>query len=214
MRARLGLPPKQNAVAGPSQIAVAGSLLSQTRTLLRCLGLFPMYAWARSLAAGPKPGDDPVLYRTAVAQCAFYTIYQFLENVAFLTDAKVLTAAATARWTNTKSTADLYRWSYRFWMLGIAGDFVRLARERSLTKAKRAKRTYAERDAKGTSERDAAEDAQFYADCVVPAAWFPMAYHYSEWNATGVPGWNLGWMGFSGLVASYSKAKAQWEATA
>jgi hypothetical protein len=174
-----------------------------------------MYAWARSLAGGPK-GSDPVLYQNAVLQCLFYTIYQFLENVAFLTDIKVLPAHLTARWTASAKgkTDNIYKWSYRMWMFGIACDFVRLAREAQLTRQTRARRSYKEKDDKAVAVADAQADGKFLADCVVPLAWFPMAYHYSDWNASGVPGWNLGWMGVSGLVASYTKATNLWAATA
>jgi hypothetical protein len=200
---------------GPSNIAALGSSISQTRTLLRCLGLFPMYAWARSLSGGAK-GSDAVLHQIAVVQCAFYTIYQFLESAAFLTDVKVVPATWSSRWTASSggTTAVIYKWSYRMWMFGIACDFVRMAREAQLTREKRARYTYKEKDDRSVAVADQAADEKFYTDLVVPLAWFPMAFHYSEWNGAGVPGWNLGWMGFSGLVASYTKAKNQWAATA
>jgi hypothetical protein len=216
-KARLAAIKGQAAVAptGPSNIAALGSSISQTRTLLRCLGLFPMYAWARSLSGGAK-GQDAVLYSIAVAQCAFYTIYQFLESAAFLTDVKVVPTTWSARWTAKSggTTAVIYKYSYRMWMFGIACDFVRMAREAQLTREKRARYTYKQKDDRSVAIADKEADEKFYTDLVVPLAWFPMAYHYSEWNNSGVPGWNLGWMGFSGIVASYTKAKNQWAATA
>ncbi|KAJ8609423.1 hypothetical protein MRB53_039094 [Persea americana] len=90
---------------GPSHIAALAGLLSRTRTSLRLFGLIPIYAWARSLAAGPKPGQDAVLYYTSVAQCALYASYQFFENVSFLTDNKILPPAVTARLTGAAGGA-------------------------------------------------------------------------------------------------------------
>ena len=59
------------AAAGPSHIAALGALLSSCRTTLRLFGLFPLYAWLRQLLAGPKPGQDPVLYATALTPVSY-----------------------------------------------------------------------------------------------------------------------------------------------
>ncbi|KAK4504886.1 hypothetical protein PRZ48_002849 [Zasmidium cellare] len=202
--------------AEPSAFANLGAMLSTARTTLRLFGLFPMYAWARQLAQGPKPGQDQVLYATSVAQCALYTVFQACENIALLTEAKILPAGLTERWTQKyggKATS-IYLTAYRAWLLGFSCDFVRLLREAQLERNKRASRSSAEKYDLSTREADSKTDAKWYAELIVPFAWFPMGYHFAALNEGGFPGFNLGLMGLCGLVAGHSKAKALWDSTA
>lgn len=200
----------------PSPIAALGQLFSKTRVTLRLLGLLPTYAWARQLLQGPKPGQDQVLYATAVTQCALYTAFQFLENVALLTDSKVLPASLTTRWTapNGGDAAIIYKWSYRCWMLGFSTDLVRLAREAQLESSKRANRSAAETKDAAIQDADAQVDQKWWSDLVVPVAWMPVGLQFSQWNGVGFPGFNLGIMGACGVLAGLSKTKALWDSTA
>lgn len=200
----------------PSPIAALGSLLSATRTTLRLFGLLPMYAWARQLAHGPKPGQDQVLYVTSVTQCALYIAFQFLENVALLTDSKILPAHLTARWTEKHGgkAAAIYTTAYRAWFLGFSCDFVRLFREAQLERQKRDARSSVEKSYGSVAKEDAKKDAQWYAELIVPLAWFPVGFQFSAWNESGFPGFNLGLMGAAGAIAGLGKTKALWDATA
>ncbi|GAB7360022.1 hypothetical protein MBLNU230_g7546t1 [Neophaeotheca triangularis] len=201
---------------GPSQIAAFAGLLSNTRTTLRLFGLFPLYAWFRQLLQGPKPGQDTVLYCTSLAQCTLYMIFQGLENIALLTDHKVLSPSLVGRIDRASpagSTAGVYKISYRAWMLGVMCDFIRLGREAQLEQARRA-----ERDAGGQKsgranymEQDAVVDKRWWQDAVVPLSWAPMALQFG--TETGFPGFNLGMMGLSGGIAGLGKIMAMWEAT-
>lgn len=202
--------------AETSAIQNLGGMVSSARTTLRLFGLFPMYAWARQLAQGPKPGQDQVLYATAVAQCALYTVFQFCENVALLTESKVLPASLTERWTSKyggKATS-IYLTAYRAWLMGFSCDFIRLLREAQLERNKRAQRTSAQKYDLSTRDQDSKTDAKWYSELIIPFAWFPMGWHFAALNEGGFPGFNLGVMGLSGLVASWSKAVALWESTA
>lgn len=200
-------------VAAPTNIAALAKLLSSTRTTLRLFGLLPMYAWARQLLQGPKPGQDTVLYTIAVAQCTLYTIFQFLENVALLTDHAVLSPSVTARWNTSGSTARMYYWSYRAWMFGVVCDFLRLGREAQLTAQRRSERTPQSigDNVKDLAEAVKQEDAKWWSDLVVPVAWMPVAIQFG--TETGFPGMNLGIMGISGALANISRARGLWEAT-
>ncbi|CAK1361938.1 hypothetical protein CB0940_02743 [Cercospora beticola] len=200
----------------PSPIAALGSLLSATRTTLRLFGLLPLYAWARQLAHGPKPGQDQVLYATAATQCALYITFQFLENVALLTDSKILPAHLTARWTEKHGgkAAAIYTTAYRAWFLGFSCDFVRLFREAQLERQRRDARSSVEKSYGSTVKEDAKKDAQWYAELIVPLAWFPVGFQFSAWNESGFPGFNLGLMGAAGALAGLGKTKALWDATA
>ncbi|KAK4545245.1 hypothetical protein LTR36_003425 [Oleoguttula mirabilis] len=198
--------------AGPSNIAALGSMLSTTRTTLRLFGLLPLYAWLRQLMQGPKPGQDQVLYTTAVTQCLLYISFQFLENVGLLTDNKVLPASYTARWTRSSggTTAKIYLWSYRAWMGGVVCDIVRLFREAQLERSKRARR--AGTTDVSTREEDEKSDQQWWSQMVVPMSWLPVAVQFSKEG--GIPGFNLGIMGACGGLAGLGRTADLWAATA
>lgn len=187
-------------------------MVSTTRTTLRLFGLFPLYAWLRQLMQGPKPGQDQVLYTTAVTQCLLYIAFQFLENVGLLTDGKVLPTSYTSRWTRSSggTTAKIYLWSYRAWMGGVLCDIVRLFREAQLDRNKRAQRT-GTTDV-STREKDDKTDQQWWAQMVVPLSWLPVAVHASKEG--GVPGFNLGLMGVCGALAGLGRTADLWAATA
>jgi hypothetical protein len=203
--------PAVPAVDGPSNLAALGSLLSSTRTTLRLFGLFPMYAWLRQLMQGPKPGQDQVLYATSVTQCLLYMTFQFLENVALLTDHNVLPASYTARWTQASGgkTAKIYLWSYRAWMGGVLCDFVRLFREAQLERVKRSQRV-STNDV--TKEEDKKADEKWWSQMLIPMSWIPVAVQFSKEG--GIPGFNLGIMGACGAIAGLGRTAELWAATA
>ncbi|CAK3859142.1 peroxin 11C like [Lecanosticta acicola] len=202
--------------AGPSRFAALAALLSQTRVTLRLFGLLPLYAWARQLAQGPKPGQDHVLYTCSVAQCGLYIAFQFLENVALLSDNAVIPAQLTARWTEKTGgkATKIYLTAYRAWMLGFSIDFVRLLREAQLERNKRSQRSSVESKDVSVQEEDKKIDQQWWQQLIVPAAWFPVGWQSAEWNEGGFPGFSLGLMGACGAIAGLDKTKALWDATA
>ncbi|TKA64377.1 hypothetical protein B0A55_10346 [Friedmanniomyces simplex] len=196
--------------AQASHIAALGTMLSSTRTTLRLFGLFPMYAWLRQLMQGPKPGQDQVLYTTAVTQCLLYMTFQFLENVGLLTDYKALPGSATTRWTASSggTTKKIYLWSYRAWMGGVLCDVVRLLREAQLERNKRSQRGGSEVSVKEDEE----VDKKWWSQMVVPLSWLPVAMQFSKEG--GIPGFNLGIMGACGAMAGLGKAADLWASTA
>lgn len=199
------------ATPGPSPIAALATLLSSCRVTLRLLGLPPLYAWLRQLLQGPKQGQDRVLYATALTQCILYMIFQAMENIALLTDHKVLAPSLTARFNTSGKTARIYIWSYRAWFAGVLCDFVRLAREAQLEKQRRASRSESEKQGVSTLEEDQMADAKWWSEAVVPASWFPMALHCAL--ESGLPGFNLGVMGLSGGIAGLGRFAGLWAAT-
>nr|OQO29452.1 hypothetical protein B0A51_02759 [Rachicladosporium sp. CCFEE 5018] len=199
--------PSPATLAAPSHIGALGTLLSSTRTTLRLFGLFPLYAWMRTLLQGPKQGQDPVLYATALTQCTFYILFQGLENIGLLTDHKVLSPATTARWNQSGTTARIYTWSYRAWLAGVLCDFVRLGREAQLERIKRSSSEVS------TTEQEKT-DAKWWSELIVPFAWLPVALQFAGVKEGGLPGFNLGIMGACGAMAGLSKTTALWESTA
>lgn len=164
----------------------------------------------RQLLQGPKPGQDAVLYMTALTQCTLYGIFQLLENIAVLQDAGVLAKIATARWNPSGDTARIKLWCYRAWFGGVLCDFVRLGREAQLESSRRAKRTAVQ--SRAEQEEDRAKDSKWWSEALVPVGWTPMALHCSLEG--GLPGFNLLIMGLSGFTAGLPRIAALWKQTA
>lgn len=199
-------------------IAALAVLLSKTRTTLRLFGLFPLYAWLRSLAPGPKPGADVVLHRIATLQAGSYFVYQFLENICLLADSGVVPPRAIAALNRGDSkTARLYLTAYRCWLGGVVCDFLRLGREWQLESRRRTTRQQMVADGRAVAEHQDEEDKKFdkrwWTDLVIAGTWLPMALHFSSASG-GIPGFNLGVMGVCGLIAGSTRTKALWDSTA
>lgn len=206
-----------NAGAVPP-IAALAVLISKARTTLRLFGCFPLYAWLRTLLAGPKPGADVVLHRIATLQASSYFAYQALENISLLADSGVIGPAFISSINRGDSkTARLYLWAYRAWLGGVSCDFLRLAREWQLESRRRTTRARMQSEGRAVAEYQDDEDAKFdqrwWTDAMIASAWFPMALHFSS-STGGLPGWNLGWMGLCGLVAGSTRVTQLWASTA
>ena len=171
-----------------------------------------MYAWFRQLMQGPKPDQDQILYATSLTQCSLYMTFQFLENVALLTDKEVLPASVTSRYTAKYGgkTAKIYLWAYRAWFGGVLCDFVRLAREAQLQSAKSSSGT--EKDVVPSAEDVKQLDAKWWSEMVVPLSWTPVAAQFS--TEGGLAWFNLGIMGACGAMAGLGRTASLWAATA
>jgi hypothetical protein len=201
-----------------SPIAALAVLISKARTTLRLFGLFPLYAWLRTLLAGPKAGADPVLHRIAILQASSYATYQALENISLLADSGVITPSFVARINRgDPKTARLYLWAYRAWLGGVSCDILRLGREWQIEAKRRATRKQMVAEGRAVAEYQDEEDGKFdkrwWTDLMIAGAWLPMALHFSDATG-GVPGWNLGWMGVCGMVAGSTRVRALWASTA
>ncbi|KAH7408809.1 hypothetical protein DE146DRAFT_647240 [Phaeosphaeria sp. MPI-PUGE-AT-0046c] len=207
-----------NSAANVPPIAALAVLISKARTTLRLFGLFPLYAWLRTLVTGPKAGADVVLHRIALLQASSYFTYQALENICLLADSGVVAPSVIARLNRgDPKTARLYMWAYRAWLGGVSCDFLRLGREWQMEAKRRATRQQMRQDGRAVAEYQDEDDAKFdkrwWTDLMIAGAWLPMALHFSD-AAGGVPGWNLGWMGVCGMLAGGTRVKALWASTA
>ncbi|KAF2028169.1 amidase signature enzyme [Setomelanomma holmii] len=206
-----------NNAVGVPPIAALAVLISKARTTLRLFGLFPLYAWLRTLVSGPKPGADPVLHRIALLQASSYFTYQALENISLLADSGVVAPSFIQTINRGESTtARVYLWAYRAWLGGVSCDFLRLAREWQLENKRRVTRKQMQSEGRALAEYQDEEDEKFdkrwWTDLMIASAWLPMALHFSS-DKGGIPGWNLGWMGACGLVAGSTRVKALWAST-
>ncbi|KAF1942822.1 amidase signature enzyme [Clathrospora elynae] len=192
-------------------VAALAVLISKARTTLRLTGLFPLYAWLRTLVSGPKAGADVVLHRIALLQASSYFTYQVLENISLLADSGVLSSRVISTINRGDAkTERVYLWAYRAWLGGVSCDFLRLAREWQLEGRRRVTRQQMVSEGKAVAvyqdEEDKKFDSKWWTDFVIASAWLPMALHFSSVTG-GLPGWNLGWMGACGLFAGSTRLK-------
>ena len=109
-------------------------------------------------------------------------------------------------------------WACRAWLVGVSCDFLRVLRQATLIQQRRraAETTEGQADARanvekaGKKERDE-EDAKWWRELIVPLSWLPVAIHYSVEG--GLPGMNLGVIGFCGVMAGLGKTQEFWSAT-
>ena len=126
-------------------------------------------------------------------------MFQYLENGAYLGSKGVL------GFDNRKIT----RWyvlSCRFWALHVSLEFVRLARVRFLRRR--------EGNPSGREEKESkvamVEEAKWWRDFYVNAAWMPLTLHWSTEKGIGA---GEGTTAALGLVAGVLGLKEAWEAT-
>ncbi|KAL9094540.1 MAG: hypothetical protein Q9165_003099 [Trypethelium subeluteriae] len=214
-------PPTHSTVAAISPLLNLASLISKTRTNLRLLGLPALYASLRALLTKPSgPADDALLHRITVTQLFGYFAFQLLENIYVLVEAGVLPKSFLDRFSRG-GKADVGRvmlWSCRAWLVGVSCDLLRVLREAVLMRRRRevAGSGDGQGDARANIEKAGKrevdeENAKWWRELIVPVSWLPVAVHYSLEG--GVPGMNMGIMGFCGMIAGIGKTQALWTAT-
>ncbi|WEW61154.1 hypothetical protein PRK78_006644 [Emydomyces testavorans] len=213
LRTRLGLSnPRSPRDGSKSQIPpflALASLISETRTAIRLLGLIPLWKWGS--ATMKSPPVDPILRVVAFAQVFVNVVYQFMENVAFLASKGIISQRALQRW---GGIGQWYIWATRAWLSHVVLEFVRLWREQSLF-AKQKQLSLENCPAKGIGEgQDPAEALRLRAwrkSLVSNLAWFPLCVHWSLEKGAGVPNSMTGLISF---IAGAWKLSDSWEATA
>ncbi|EFR04720.1 hypothetical protein MGYG_07728 [Nannizzia gypsea CBS 118893] len=185
------------AASHPHLLALA-SLVSETRTSLRLLGLLPLWAWGSSTYKSPP--TDPVLRAIAYTQVLACVIFQLLENVAFLASKGVLSKRAVERWGSLPKWS---LWSVRAWLVHVVLEFVRVARESQVEAARRRRDGFKQDEKKEKDAADAErglrektkEEAVKMAlkvrawrkSLVNSLAWLPLCLHWSVDGGIGVP---------------------------
>jgi len=132
------------------------SKISEMRIFMRLWGLLGIYEWGATTLRNP-PKDWVVKY-LVLAQVAANTVFQVLENLAYLNRHEVLGFPK-------KTEGKMWLWSTRMWATHIALEFLRLERVRSLRKKK---------------GKDAEEEvASWRKSLISNAAYAPLSLHFS-----------------------------------
>lgn len=181
-------------------------LISTTRTSLRLLGLFPMYAWLRRLISERSRSQSKTVYIATLSQCAASIVFQSMENLAFLMDRDFLPVALIARWSN--DVRSVYRLAYRAWLAAILCGLARILAEALLW--------LRSQDHPTATEKQSAEQTTFnwrekVGDVCATIGWMPVATHCSL--PGGLPCFNTGLLGISGLVADLNALQVLWDGT-
>lgn len=93
------------------------SLIGDFRIFMRLWGLLGMYQWGK--AAYLQPSKDTLTRRVTYVQVAVNTLYQVLENGAYLSSKGVM------EWSAEKQNK-AWLWSSRMWAAHVALEFVKL----------------------------------------------------------------------------------------
>ena len=104
-----------------SRLKLLASRISDVRMFMRLWGLIGIYEWG--LSTYRSPPKDPVERAIVWGQVAVNTVYQVLENAAYLNMHGILGMSKRAE-------SRAWLWSTRCWAAHIFLDFVRLERAR------------------------------------------------------------------------------------
>ncbi|EPS42491.1 hypothetical protein H072_3540 [Dactylellina haptotyla CBS 200.50] len=161
------------------RLKALSGLISDFRIFSRLWGLFGIAEWAVSTYEAPP--KDQQLRQIAYAQVCVNIIYQSLENVAYLSQHKIL------KYSNATQNK-MWAWSCRFWAAHVALDFCRLWRIRML------RHNY-----KGVTD---AEDHEWWRQISSNLCWAPLTIHWSVENGGLLDGFTTGCLGTAAGILS------------
>jgi hypothetical protein len=174
------------------RLAALYALCSDVRMFARLFGLFGIYQWGKSAIL--TPSADPLERGIVNAQVLVNTVYQVLENGAYLSSKGVM------GWT-TERQGWAWMWSSRCWAAHTALEFVRLARERQVRKGKAVV---------GEKGEEEVRDLAWRREVWINSGYAPLTIHWSLDGGIISP-LTVGLLGaFVGAV----KMNRLWEATA
>lgn len=189
--------------------------MSETRYNLRVFGLIPLWAWGSAVLKAPP--SDPVLRAVAFLQVFVNVVYQALENVAYLASKGIFPKSFVER---RGGIDKWYLWSTRAWLGHVLLEFVRLARETTLSRAedKEVEKIKVEQGEKAAleaaqqREEDRRKETRAWRKSLVNnLAWAPLCLHWSVEQGIGVPDNLIGLISFiAGAWGLYDR----WQATA
>ena len=194
--------------------SVMAKAMDEYRTFSRLWGLLGIWAWAKG--SWREPPQDWVLRWIRWMQVVCGVTFQGSENIAWLGSRGVvrLREGAARRW---------YLWSARAWMGHVGLEFVRLGRELTLMRrrgkalgetSREEKREEAEELLEDQKEvvlqQRRLEEAKWWRDLCVDAAWMPVTVHYSLEDGFLGPGA----VAALGLIPSITALREMWKGSA
>ncbi|KAF2087941.1 hypothetical protein K490DRAFT_4699, partial [Saccharata proteae CBS 121410] len=182
--------------------ALAG-LISDFRVFVRLWGLLGIYAWAR--ATWSQPPGDGVVKAITWAQVVVNTLYQGLENGAYLASKGVLNSEGWTGERGAKRQARWWAWSSRFWAAHVGLEFVRLGYEWRRRVVDGVETGDAEKEGKLRKM----EDARWWRESISNMAYAPLTIHWSM--EEGVIGESV--VGLLGMVAGGVNLRERWRQT-
>ncbi|KAK0125482.1 hypothetical protein ONS95_000510 [Cadophora gregata] len=176
-----------------ARLKALSSLISDVRIFARLWGLLGLYSWGKQVWNQDR--GDEVVRGIAAIQVVSNILYQYLENMAYLSSKGIW------GWSSEKQSK-AWVWSSRFWALHVMLDLVRLGRER--TEQRKMVKW------KGREEEAERAEAEFWKrwkrQLLINMAYAPLTIHWSL--EKGLVG--QFWVGLFGSVAGLAKLKEAW----
>ncbi|KAL4883478.1 hypothetical protein BJY04DRAFT_184732 [Aspergillus karnatakaensis] len=169
-----------------SPLLALSSLMSQARYLLRLQGLPSLLAWGSATLKSPPP--DKIIYALTLLQVLSNIIYQFLENISFLTVKGIIPARVLDRYGGAGKW-DL--WSTRAWLGHIVLQYFVLWRAKVLRE-----KAIAGGASKEEQNRLQGEVRAWKKSLVNNLCWTPLCLHWSVDGGVGFPGQLTGVVSF------------------
>ncbi|KIM27539.1 hypothetical protein M408DRAFT_329981 [Serendipita vermifera MAFF 305830] len=204
-----------------------GSLISDSRTLLRLWGLLPIIQWLLSLSRTPPPTRS--LKTIETLQALSMLVYYPLEHLSFLSTKKVISLSPTC-------TTKYSLWSSRAWAIYVVLQFLHLRedwglvmmRERALKRDARTTITTATTSSTREGEKQLGASMSAYAEeqhlqaeilkrksaiineLIVNLGYLPLTVHWSL--KTGLFK-NDVWVHVFGMIAAVYSFRGSWRAS-
>ncbi|KAF4551237.1 Peroxisomal biogenesis factor 11-like protein 2 [Elsinoe fawcettii] len=175
-------------------LRLLAAMISEFRMITRLWGLLTMYRWAKGTWVAPP--QDTLVKAVTWGQITACTVYQALENVAYLAGKGILRGEAVS----AERQKAMWLWSCRAWFVHTALEVVRLVRVRQLS-------GLGEKEVNGeVSEKRKGEEKAWWRSWYVNAAYTPIAMHYS--TEGGLIGDDT--LGLLGVVVGYNTFGHMW----
>ncbi|KAK3631377.1 hypothetical protein LTR56_016874 [Elasticomyces elasticus] len=185
-------------------------LVDDFRFFTRLWGLVTIYSWARDNYTSP-PGDA-ALKILVWAQVGVSSVFQFLENGAYLASKGILRGE---RWEARQ--AKWFVLSNRFWLAHIMLEGLRLLRVRQLRYNEDFGAKTADEDSNVKAEGEVRVQSEelkrkWHSDFYANAGWLPLTLHWSFEDNAVVP-ISETWIGLFGILPGIVMLRDVWEQT-
>ncbi|KAI1004474.1 hypothetical protein K3495_g3739 [Podosphaera aphanis] len=170
------------------RLKALSSLISDVRIFARLWGLLGIWNWGKAVLI-EAPNEDAVIRAVESIQVGSNIVYQYLENIAYLSGKGVLGLSPAKQ-------KQAWKWSSRFWALHVAMEFIRLYR----------KIVIAKESAKENEATQNSEMSYLNRLMIINAAYSPMTIHWSLEKGL----MSEFWIGLLGTIIGILKTRHVW----